>query len=79
LPFQNKLERLPLTLTFILVLYLQARPLQWSPERDSTLVSSSIACKYQTWVEVNVSGKQSAYYDMAAITVVRSSKGRPWL
>ncbi len=35
-------------------------PLGWSPVKGSTLVGSSLACKYKTWVEVNRGGKHSS-------------------
>jgi hypothetical protein len=35
-------------------------PLEWSSIRGSTLVGSSLACKYKTRVEVNVCGKHSS-------------------
>jgi len=50
----------------------RSQPLEWDPLRGSTLVSSSLACKYKAKVEVTDSGKHSSLNYLATIMSVKS-------
>ncbi len=51
---------IPFYLSLIFADKARSEQLEESPVRGSTLLGSSHACKYKTWVEVNGSGKHSS-------------------